>query len=397
MGELTKRIIETLVDRRDRILEGKINCIPLPFKRYRNEWPGLEQGRYYLVSGSTKAAKTQLSNYLFVYNTVMWTYRNPGIIHPKIFYFPLEETAENITLRFMAFLIHHLTKGKVTVSPTDLKSTDSRFPLTHELLSIMRSEEFQMIMDHYESIVTFYDSRNVVGINKTMCDYAKTHGKTFFKTIQVREVDELGITREVERKLFDYYVPDDKDEYIIFIVDHVSLLEPVKGASLRETICTLSENCVSLRNRYNYIPVIVQQQSAETQNAEAVKNNKVRPTVSGLGDAKYTARDCDLMLGICNPHAYEIPQYYGYDITTLKGNIRFLETVINRHGEANGICPLLFNGAINEFTEAPHASDTEELKAVYNRLEKARAARRERLSTVLFAWAGKVINNLINI
>ena len=66
-----------------------------------------------------------------------------------------------------------------------------------------------------------------------MLDYAKTHGKTYYKTIMVKEVDELGITSEVERKLFDYYVPDDPNEYVMFIVDHISLLEPIKGMSLR--------------------------------------------------------------------------------------------------------------------------------------------------------------------
>ena len=139
MGDLTQRIINTLVERRDKVLSGGVNCIPLPFKRFRNEWPGIEQGRYYLVSGATKSAKTQLSNFLFVYNTVMWTYKNPGIVTPKIFYFPLEETPENITLRFMAFIINYLTQGREVVSPTDLKSTDERRPLTEEVLAVMKS------------------------------------------------------------------------------------------------------------------------------------------------------------------------------------------------------------------------------------------------------------------
>lgn len=387
MGELTNRIIGSLIDRRDTVLKGGINCIPLPFKRFRGEWPGIEQGKYYLVSGATKAAKTQLANYLFVYNTVMWTYRNPGIIQPKIFYFPLEETKENITLRFMAFIINYLTKGRIIISPTDLKSTDERRPLEQEVLNVMESDEFKAILEHYENTVTFYDSHNVVGISKTMCDYAKSHGEIYYKTIRIKEVDEFGVTKESDRKIFDYYVPNDKNEYVIFIIDHVSLLEPVKGMDLRETICTLSKNCNELRNRYNYIPVVIQQQSQETSNAEAVKNNKIRPTVAGLGDAKYTSRDCNLMLGVCNPNTYELTQYFGYDITKLKGNIRFMEVVINRDGEANGICPLLFNGAINSFKEAPYATAEKELQAVYAEIENQKKTRREKLTTTLFAWS----------
>lgn len=50
-SNLINRVIKLLKDRRDKILNGDINCIPLPFKRFRNELPGIEQGSYYLLSG----------------------------------------------------------------------------------------------------------------------------------------------------------------------------------------------------------------------------------------------------------------------------------------------------------------------------------------------------------
>lgn len=46
-----QRVIEQLKMRKKRIEEGKVNCIPLNFSRFRGEWPGIEQGRYYLVTG----------------------------------------------------------------------------------------------------------------------------------------------------------------------------------------------------------------------------------------------------------------------------------------------------------------------------------------------------------
>ena len=53
---LIDRILDTLDNRRKRILEGDINCIPSPFRRLSNSFPGIEQDKYYLVSGSTKSA-----------------------------------------------------------------------------------------------------------------------------------------------------------------------------------------------------------------------------------------------------------------------------------------------------------------------------------------------------
>ena len=65
---LRERITTSLLERRNKILKGEVNCIPLPFSRFRSEWCGVEQGRFYLVSGASKSSKTQLTNYIFVYN-----------------------------------------------------------------------------------------------------------------------------------------------------------------------------------------------------------------------------------------------------------------------------------------------------------------------------------------
>ena len=54
---LRERVIAGLEERRERILNGDINCIPLPFKRFQSELPGVEQETYYLVSGGTKSAE----------------------------------------------------------------------------------------------------------------------------------------------------------------------------------------------------------------------------------------------------------------------------------------------------------------------------------------------------
>lgn len=387
MNSLRERIITSLVERKKKVEEGGINCIPLPFTRFRQELPGIEQNTYYLISGATKSAKSQLTNYLFVYNTILYRYYHPDKLQAKIFYFPLEETAEAITLRFMAFLLNYLSKGKIRISPTNLKSTDERNPVSQEILDYMETEEFKNIMNLYENTITFYDSRNPTGIWKTLNEYAKANGEIKYKTIQVKEVDEFGIVHYVDRQIFDYYKANNPEEYVFIVVDHVSLLDIEKGLDLRESINRLSEYMIILRNRYHYIPVIVQQQSTETQNLMAVKEGKIRPTVAGLADSKYTARDCSVMIGITNPHNYEFDDYKGYKIKNgFKGNARFMEVVINRNGTANGICPLFFDGAINSFKELPVPDKQEELDKYLKLATTWRPAKS------LFLWAKRFIH-----
>lgn len=51
---LYSRVYDTLVEKRERIISGKINCIPWGLPRFENENPGIEQGKYYLFTANSK-------------------------------------------------------------------------------------------------------------------------------------------------------------------------------------------------------------------------------------------------------------------------------------------------------------------------------------------------------
>jgi len=54
MSNLISRAINGLVKGRERILEGKINSIPSSFPRFRDDFLGVQQGRYVVITSSTK-------------------------------------------------------------------------------------------------------------------------------------------------------------------------------------------------------------------------------------------------------------------------------------------------------------------------------------------------------
>lgn len=386
---MIERIINNIIGRRERALKGDINCIPFTFKRFRNALPGIELGKYYLVSGNTKAGKTQITNYLFVYTPLLYAYYNKDKVRVKIFYFPLEETPEAITLRFMSYLLFVLS-GK-RVAPIDLKSTDSNKILSQDIIDLLNSDKYQDILKFYEENVIFLNERNPTGIWKTMLKYAESTGKVHKKVINIVN-KETGLVEQ--REVFDYYEPNDKNEYVITLTDHVGLLENERGFDLRETIIKFSEYMMILRNKYHYIPVAVQQQSTETSNLEAFKNNKIRPTMAGLSDCKYTGKDCTVMLGITSPYTHELPQYLGYDITKFKNYIRFLEIVLNREGESNNVVGLYFDGATNYFKELPLPDDREGLTKVINNIDNII---RKKASTVLMLSSRRKRKTMFNL
>lgn len=361
---LIRRVINNVKEARNRIFEGKINCIPISFPRFRREFPGIRKKTYYLVSGGAKAGKTQITNYLFVYNTLLYAYNNPGKITPKIFYYNLEEDEEDITLRFMSYLLY--TLYGIEVSTTDLESVDERKPLSQDILDKLESPEFLAIMEYYEEHVSFMPSRNPTGVWKDVTNYAKSHGKTIYE--EYTYTDDFG--KEQKGRKVVNYIPDDPNEHVIIITDHVSLLETEKGGTLKQAIDKLSEYYIIFRNRYKYIPVAVQQQNIESIGLEAFKADKIRPTLAGLADSKNPGKDCTVFLGITNPHGAGKENDLGYDIRKFKGNFRSLEVVLNRKGQSNSICPLYFNGAVNYFNELPLPDNTAEISKVYDFLKR---------------------------
>lgn len=357
-------VYENLQKRREKVVNGNYNCIPSPFIRFRNDFVGLEQSSYITVTSFTKGGKSQFTSYTFIYKPLMFCYYTKADIDIKILYFPLEETPERIMQRFICWLLYDFSKGKIRISPKELRSTVH--PVSEEILDIIQSEEIQDILKYFESKIIFpTEAPNPTGIYKYCKQYAEENGKVYTKLGRYK--DELGNTQE--RQVFDRYEPNNPNEYRIIIIDTINLIDTERGMNLKQSMDKLSEYLAKyLRNRYFYSPIVIQQQAFDQEGNESFKLGKMRPSVAGLGDSKYTSRDSNIVLGLFSPMRFGLNEYFGYDITKFKDNIRFLEVCVNRDGEMGGICPLFFDGAVCDFRELPLPNNKVEIDKIYNYL-----------------------------
>jgi len=361
---IVQRLLNRLHKQRENVINGNINCIPSPFKRFANKYPGIQQGRYYLVSASTKVGKSMIANYMFLYNPLLYSYYYRDKVHLKIFYFALEETPEDVTLRFMSYLLYVF--DKIIITPEELQSIQENKPVDDEILQKLETEPYRGILEYYEECVDFQTVRHPTGIYSVIKDYCLKNGTVYYKDQEI--VNNITGDKDII-KAFDYYVPNDDKLYFIPIIDHVSLLSPEKGMTIKQCIDLLSSTyLVKLRNRYNITPVVIQQQASDMESLDRIKSNKLRPTMNGLAESKLTARDCNVMLGLFSPYRHEIPEYLGYDVKKMKDHLRFLEVVINRGGESNCICPLYFLGQSNYFEELPLPTD-ERIERYYQKVQ----------------------------
>lgn len=382
---LIERTLNFLKGRRQRILDGSINSIPSNFKRFSNDFIGIEQAKYYLITSSTKGSKTQFASYVFIFNTLLYAYYHSDQCRVKIFYYPLEETPEDVMVRFMCYMLYTLSKGSIRISPTDLSSSNNNKPLSIDIINILESSEYQNIFKFFQENIIFSDSTNPTGVFNECRKYARDNGIEHKKKKNIKD-DVTGNLKEVDA--FDYYEQNDPDEYRIIFFDHISLTTTERGLTLKQSIDKLSEYFVILRNRYKFSPVVIQQQAFAGESLDAFKENKLRPTIANLADSKYTARDANVILGLFSPFKYELREYLGYDITILRDNIRFLEILVNRGSSPGGIAALYFDGAVNFFEELP-SPDSANIQLVYNTLKE-----RRKLNKILFIHSKKLNKKL---
>jgi replicative DNA helicase len=350
VAQIFSRVLETAIENKIKRENGEDIAIPFPFPRFSEIIPGIQKRKYYIVTANSKVGKSKITDFLFVYSPINYVLLNKTNIKLKIFYFTLEMSKEDKIKEAISnklFVDYNLIK-----SPEDIDSIFKTRILDN--LTLNNIQNLENYFNKYESIVTYIDNiRNPYGIYNYMRNYAEENGIFYDKFNKPINIENIRSDRENTAHLIDRYEPNDPNEYVIVVTDHVSLLTPEKSHSgdLHKCISDFSSNyCLALRDRFSYIVVNVQQQAAATESVENAKASMLQPSANGLGDNKLTGRDCNMMLGLFAPNRYRIRNYEGYDITKLLDNHRELSVILNRNGSTCSV-QLGFNGASNYFEE----------------------------------------------
>lgn len=150
--------IEDYKLKRNNILEGKINCIPSPFKRFSEEFPGIEKAKYIGVTGNQKSGKSQITDYIFVLHPLIYAFKNKDKVRVKIFYFSLEMSIQEKYDQFTCFWLYYISKGKIRIDSKKLNSLNSEHPLSNDILLILESKEYREFFDFIEDNIIFEET-----------------------------------------------------------------------------------------------------------------------------------------------------------------------------------------------------------------------------------------------
>lgn len=347
--------------------KGLVNNIPFSnFNKLAKHVPGIVKGLYYLVTASSGVGKTQLTKKLFVLEPYEYVKKHPEKnLKLKILYFALEESKEEFMLGLISNRLH--TEYNVDVSVIDLQSFTKRLP-TRVIELIKECREY---FSDFEKYVEVIDSiYNPTGIYKYVREYSNKNGTHHYREIEIGGKP---------TKIYDRYEPNNPNEFVIVITDHVSLLQEEKDSvtdrmmSKHQTMSKWSADYCrkQISKHFKYTVVNVQQQEAAKEKQEFYRGSsiesKLEPSLDGLADNKLLQRDALVVLGLFAPDRYEIKKHFKYDITALKDNYRSIKILKNRLGRPNLKCGLFFDGKTNDFFELPDA-ESEEMNIIYEKL-----------------------------
>lgn len=359
MSSIFQRVKNEIISNKRLREEGKDLVIPwINFPKLSAVIPGVQRGRYIIVTAASKAGKSQITDSLFVMEPLNYIRNHNTNIKVRIFYFSLEMSKEDKIAQLISNKIF-VDRG-VVIPPDKLRSFYRNYIAEDWIVDILESEEYTNYFTFLEDHIEYVDYiRNPTGIYVYMREHSRRNGKFYFKGVEVI----IPENADWSKYSYDLYIPNDPDDFNIVITDHISLLEQERGAEdTRAAMHKFSSvYCLKMRDIFKCCVINIQQQALDSDKPQYNRDggsiiDKLRPSTDGFGDMKLSVRDADIILGLFNPSKYNIKQYpdkTGYDISKWGDHYRELSIIANRRSQGNLNLHLYFNGAINHFEELP--------------------------------------------
>lgn len=327
-------------------MAGRNAGIPMGFDRLNNH-VSIRRSNNYLLGGYTGSGKTSILDDAFVLNPMDWYIRNFSTteIRLKVIYWSMERKKNFKQMKWISRKIF-LDHGMVISVPRLMGwcPKEQRLNANEHDLFIMYRDYLDAIME----VVTIMDyPENPTGIRKYMTNLFKERGR-------VEEIDEYH----------RMYVPNNPNEIILHIKDHIGLQRKEKLLSTKkEVIDKGSEDNRFFRDFYGASNVDISQFNRDIANPMRIKNGDVEPMLEDFKDSGNTQEDADVVLCLFDPMRYKVPDPSGYDLTKLRDNLgkkkyRSLKILKNSYGADDIRIGLAFQPEIGMFKEMPKVVDT---------------------------------------
>lgn len=356
--------------------KGEFLCIPFSesFPKFSEYIPGIMKGVMYKVTAGSGVGKTQLTKSMFVIAPLDFMRKHPELdLNIKILYFALEESEEEF---IDSLVVNALAmKFNIRIDTVMLKGYKNKYADEKLLKAIEQCEEdVSFYMNHIEVIDTEY---NPTGMYKYCRRYSEKVGTHVWEEQTFTKTNKNGETIKSIEKVYKEYIPNNPNEHVIVIGDHVSLIAEEKDKktekmlSKHQSIAKWSTDYCrkQITKHWDWTVVNVQQQEQGSEKQQFTNSGKsiiqkTEPSLDALANNKEIQRDDFIIIAVYSPDRFGFNEYHGYDIDRMRDTFRSVKVLKNRLGIPNKYAHLLFDGATNRFVELPLPGD-EKLNIFY--------------------------------
>lgn len=327
----------------DKGREGKNIGLSIGLPKLEMYMDGLLPGTSYLIAAQSGVGKSTFSLYAFIYRPLMDYIKGQEVDRdPHFIMFNLEMTQEQIYAKLLSMYVYEHFGEQITFKELFSRGKDTR--LSDERYELVK--QCDKFLDLLDDRLIFHDS----------VLYSER-----YKNCVIKDLQKFGtFTQDGD------YIPNNPDQLIVVMIDHMSLCRASNGRSKKEEMDLISSYSVQMRNRYNISPIHIMQFNRNANNPERLKQDMQEPDSSDFKDSAAMYEDSQVVIALHSPIKFKRSSYRGYNIKELAHNFVACILLKSRFGTSDIAIGLGYYGDCSIFKELPRAdqiNDYERLKS----------------------------------
>lgn len=322
-------IVESLLEKIDEGRLGKNQGYSMGLPKLESIIDGVTKQTFTVVCSDSGTGKTSLTEYAYIYRPLMEHIDDDNY---RIFLFSLEMSADMVLAKLLSTYIFE-TYG-VELGMKELLSRKRDYTLSDENYAIV--QDSMDWLRKVENHIKIYDK--------------STNAKVVYKLLRT-DLASIGTFEEEDNHV--KYIPSNPDLIYTVIIDHIGLLVPSSGNTLKQEIDITSKYLLTLRNICGISPIVIQQVNREHSNVERRKQGLTSFSLSDLKDSAGPSEAAENVITIYNPFRDKLNSYRGYDVSQLGKNFRVIGVIKDRYGDSDVEIGTSFYGKINMWKELP--------------------------------------------
>jgi hypothetical protein len=322
-------------------LEGKQSWIPVIHKKL-NDNIVYGKNMYWLFGGMPGSGKTSIVDSTFVLEPYIWwkNNRHKTNINPFWIYRSMERKVSHKIAKWTAYLMF-VDHGIIIDVPTLLSWPNKKRELSNKEKELI--EEYRIFFDEMlERVIIFDGSTNPTGIYNDIVRFMESKGT-------YRQVDDYNRV----------YVPNNDNDIVFHVTDHVGLISAETGAtSDKQILDKHSSYMVRARDRYGITPIDICQLNRNIEDTYRLNTTDVDVKPSDFAGSSDMYQNCDVAIGLMNPYKLKVFEYGGYDIPRFiskngENRYRSLKIIKNSFGIDDIVVSFLFYGENGAMVQLP--------------------------------------------